>query len=287
MVWSWSYALLGVIYALPAAAVVLVDPQLGLALAVGVLPAAASGLPGPRRGRVAIALLGVLMGACLLVGSLLAQVPALAVPAIFALCVGAAAVASRGRAGQIALVLAVPLIGLGLSYDDLRETVVVALLMVVGSAYACLVSLLWPARPASEPAPEPRGPDPVGRRAMLGYGVRLGLAGATAAAIGFLLHLDHVGWVCGAGRRATVFCTPIATAATRAAIVTVHAEQSSSRRPASPVARVRAAGSSAPTGRPTSSTRSRITSSAQMCRPGRRSRSTPRGCARARPTRRR
>ena len=111
---------------------------------------------------MAIALLGVLMGACLLVGSLLAQVPAQAVPAIFALWVGAAAVASRGRAGQIALVLAVPLIGLGLSYDDPWETVVVALLMVVGSAYACLVSLLLPARPCRSP-PRSRGTS-TGRR---------------------------------------------------------------------------------------------------------------------------
>jgi len=194
VVWSWSHALLGAVYAVPAAVVVLVDPARGIALAVGVLPAAAAGLPGPRRGRVAIALLGALMGASMLVGSLLAQVPVLAVPAIFALCVGAAAVASRGKVGQVALALGVPLIGIGLSYDDPRETVGIALLMAVGSAYACLVSLAWPARPA----PEPGEPGSVGRRAMLRYGVLLGFAGATAAAIGFLLHLDHVGWECGA-----------------------------------------------------------------------------------------
>ena len=38
-------------------------------------------------------------------------------------------------------------------------------------------------------------------------------------------------------------------------------------RPANPVASVRVAGSSGPTGRPSASTRSRITSSSQMCRP--------------------
>jgi uncharacterized membrane protein YccC len=70
----------------------------------------------------------------------------------------------------------------------------IALLMAAGSAYACLVSLAWPARPA----PEQRAPASVGPRAMLHYGVLLGLVGATAAAIGFLLHLDHVGWACGA-----------------------------------------------------------------------------------------
>jgi len=92
------------------------------------------------------------------------------------------------------LFLAVPLIGIGLSYDDPRETVGVALLMFLGSVYGYLVSLAWPSRPA----PEARERGSVGSRAMLGYGVLLGLAGATAAAIGFLLHLDHVGWPCGA-----------------------------------------------------------------------------------------
>jgi uncharacterized membrane protein YccC len=39
--------------------------------------------------------------------------------------------------------------------------------------------------------PQPAGP-------TLDYGIRLGAAGATAAAIGFLLDLDHVGWACAA-----------------------------------------------------------------------------------------
>ena len=33
---------------------------------------------------------------------------------------------------------------------------------------------------------------------MLSYGIRLGAAGATAAAIGFALGFDHVGWACAA-----------------------------------------------------------------------------------------
>jgi uncharacterized membrane protein YccC len=52
--------------------------------------------------------------------------------------------------------------------------------------------MLWPER---EPAPPPPRP-PLGP--TLDYGVRLGLAGATAAAIGFALDLEHVGWACGA-----------------------------------------------------------------------------------------
>lgn len=195
LVWRWSHALLGAAYAAPAAALVLAGERPGgLALAVGVLPAAAAGLPGPRRSRVAIVVVGTLMGTCMLIGSLLALAPVVAVPAIFAMCVGAAVAAPSGRLGQVAMLLCVPLIGIGLSYDDPRETVGIALLMAAGSAYAFLVSLAWPARAA----PPPREPASGAGRRALGYGVRLGLAGATAAAIGFLLHLDHVGWVCGA-----------------------------------------------------------------------------------------
>ena len=194
LAWDWSRALLGVTYAAPAAALVLIDPPHGLALGVGVLPAAAAGLPGPRRARLVIIVLGALMGISIVIGSALAQVPPLAVPAIFALCVAAAMSAPSGKPGQLALGLCVPLIGIGLSYQDLRQAVGIALLMVLGSVYAFLVSLAWPARLAADPHTPPT---PTGRQ-MLGYGVRLGLAGSLAAAIGFGLDLDHVGWACGA-----------------------------------------------------------------------------------------
>jgi uncharacterized membrane protein YccC len=63
--------------------------------------------------------------------------------------------------------------------------------MVLGSIFGCVVSMFWPERtPAQAP---PAAPKPT-----LGYGVRLGAAGATAAAIGFLLDLEHVGWACAA-----------------------------------------------------------------------------------------
>ena len=60
--------------------------------------------------------------------------------------------------------------------------------MIAGSLYAFAVSLLWPpsvAVPPSVAAPPPP---------TLLFGLRLGFAGATAAAIGFALDLDHVGW---------------------------------------------------------------------------------------------
>jgi uncharacterized membrane protein YccC len=57
--------------------------------------------------------------------------------------------------------------------------------------FAYLVSMLWPERAAAS-APTAAPPP------TLEYGVRLGAAGATAAAIGFLLDLEHVGWACAA-----------------------------------------------------------------------------------------
>ena len=52
--WSWPHALVGVVYAIPAATVALRDPQLGIPLAVGVLPAAMVGIPPRRRSRLII-----------------------------------------------------------------------------------------------------------------------------------------------------------------------------------------------------------------------------------------
>jgi uncharacterized membrane protein YccC len=56
--------------------------------------------------------------------------------------------------------------------------------------YACLVSLAWPERPVG-----PARPVPSLRRDS---GIRLGLAAAIAAAAGFALDFDHVGWACAA-----------------------------------------------------------------------------------------
>src|SRR5918995_2448722 len=131
------------------------------------------GAAGPRRARLATAVVGALAGVSMLVGSLLTQVPILAVPAIFLLCVGVAVVAPRGKLGRIALGLCLPLVGLGLSYDDPRETVGIALLMTLGSLYAFVVSLAWPARPVAQPVSAARA----GGRAMLGHGILIGLAG--------------------------------------------------------------------------------------------------------------
>jgi Fusaric acid resistance protein-like len=194
LVWDWSVAALGAVYALPAAVVALSDRQKGIALALGVLPGAIAGLLPRRRGRLAIVVLGAAIGVPMFLGGLLAGVPVLAVVAIAALGIGAATLAGRFRLGTIAMTLCLPMFGVGLSYPDVGKAAGIAGLMVLGSVFACLVSMLWPERPP----PARRATPPPGAKPTRGYGVRLGAAGATAAAIGFILDLEHVGWACAA-----------------------------------------------------------------------------------------
>jgi uncharacterized membrane protein YccC len=194
LVWEWPLAVLCAVYALPGAAVALSDRQKGIALAVGVLPGALAGLPPRRRGRVAIVVLGAAIGIPMFLGGLLSDVPVLAVAVIAGLGVGAAALAARFRLGAIAMTLCLPMFGVGLSYPEVGKAAGAAGLMILGSVFACLVSMLWPERPP----PARREPPPPAAKPTLEYGVRLGAAGATAAAIGFLLDLEHVGWACAA-----------------------------------------------------------------------------------------
>lgn len=193
LTWDWTEAALGAVYALPGAALILSDPAHGLALCFGVLPAAIIGLAPRRRGRLGLLAIGVLSGVPMFIGGLLAGVPVLAVAAIALLAVGASLLAARSRIGQVAMVLSLPMVGIGLSYGNLAEAAALAALIVAGSAFACLVSMLWPERAASPPNADTNVVEPT-----LGYGIRLGAAGASAAAIGFLLNLDHVGWACAA-----------------------------------------------------------------------------------------
>lgn len=193
LAWDRAAASLGALCALPAAAVAAQDPVRGAALAIGVVPAVLLGIPPRRRGRLAIPVVGALAAVALLVGGALAEAPALAVCAIALLGVLGALLARRSRAGTVALTLALPLVGVGLSFSDVGSAASLAGLIFAGSLIACAVALLYPERTASAGAPARPAPAPT-----VGYGLRLGLAGASAAAVGFLLDLDHVGWACAA-----------------------------------------------------------------------------------------
>ncbi|PRB19306.1 FUSC family protein [Microbacterium sp. MYb62] len=170
------------------------DVSLAVAFGIGVVPAAAIGLPPRRQGRTVLPLVGVLSAIGLLVGSLLSTWPVIAVAAVFGLAILASLNATRGRLGQMILVLVLPMTGIGLSFSWSPLTLGFAGCIVIGSIYAWLISLLWPERdaPPRPPPPVPRG------RAMLVYGILLGSAAASAAVIGFVLDLEHVGWATGA-----------------------------------------------------------------------------------------
>lgn len=181
-------------YAIPGAVVILGDPAKGFGFTVGVLPAAIVGLAPTRRGRVRSVSVGVLAGLSIFIGGALADIPVVAVIAIGLLALGATWLAARTPIGQLALFFSLPMVGVGLSYST-GKAAGVALLMIAGSVYAAAVSLLWPEH---APPPGARSGPVAMPGATLDYGIRLGLAGAIAAAIGFILDLDHVGWACAA-----------------------------------------------------------------------------------------
>jgi hypothetical protein len=183
------------LYALPAAAVLVrVDVTAGLGMALGTIPAAVLPLAPLRRKRHVAAGVGSLAGAAMLTGALLAAAGAwIAVPALFLLAVGSALLAARRPFGIYVMSLCVPLVGAGLSFDDVASAAALSLTFVTGAAYGWLVSLLWPQTTPPAAAPPPAH-GPAVRAAMLDYGIRLGLAGAVCAAIGFAFDLEHVGW---------------------------------------------------------------------------------------------
>jgi hypothetical protein len=168
------------VYAIPTAVVALRDPKLGIPLAVGVLPAALVGIPPRRRARLIILVFGVLAGASMFLGGVLAHLPlVLAAILLAAAVVGAALLASALAFGRIVLVLCAPLVAVGLSYDDYESSAQTLLLLCLGAAYACLVAMLWPAHAAHQ-RPQPQLPD---QKTMFAYGIRLGLAAAIVYAV--------------------------------------------------------------------------------------------------------
>jgi hypothetical protein len=194
LVWDSGRALFGLACAVPAAAAALVDPAAGIALAVGAVPALAVGVLPARRARLAVVLVGAMIAGGLLLGSLLGALPVLAVGAILVLCVAASYASGRGRLGRASLVLGAPMVAAGLSYDGAAEAWPSAALLLAGSIVACGLSQMWPERVAHRAVIAPR-PSAHG---WLGYGLRLGAAGAACAALGFALGFDHEGWAAAA-----------------------------------------------------------------------------------------
>jgi hypothetical protein len=147
-----------------------------------------------------IAVAGALIGLSMVVGTAAAAVPIAGVALLFVACVLAAISVSLHPLGRVAMVLAVPMMAAGMSYDSLGDTVPSALLITAGSVVTWLVSLCWPEQPEQPEHPgRPRAPEQLPRRdEMLHYGIRLGIAGAVCAAAGFAFGFDHEGWAAAA-----------------------------------------------------------------------------------------
>jgi len=195
IVWSWRDAGFGVVIAAVATIVIATGRvDVGLSLLVGAMPAAVIGLLPTRKARSKTVGVGILFGGFIMLGSFLAQWAAVAVIGMFALGMASALLAAKRPFGMIALSLCLPLAGVGLSYAGLENSVGLGLLIVFGSVVAYLWSLLLPEFTATA---SPKAPlmSPVLARS---YGIRLGLVAATATATGFLLGVEHIGWITGA-----------------------------------------------------------------------------------------
>ena len=107
---------------MPAAIVALFDPESGLAVATGMLPAALLGVLPRRRRRPLVVVLGALTGASIAVGGLLSGEPVLAVAAVFLLGVGFAQLAAtRPRIGRVAIT-SLPMVGIDLTTTSTRRS---------------------------------------------------------------------------------------------------------------------------------------------------------------------
>lgn len=197
--WNGQAFLFGALLAAPAVIVSLFDTGAGAALAIGVLPVAGVRMPATRRARVSTLAIGVLAGASIVLGALLAQAPVFAVAAMVALCVVGAVVSVHGAAGKLAFGLCLPLVAIGLSFNAVTTAVSAGAIMVAGAVWAYLVSLMWPERaPDPEEAARAASRTRPPTRRLVGFGLAMGAAVGIAATIGFLLEFDHVGWACAA-----------------------------------------------------------------------------------------
>ena len=118
IVWNWRDALFGLALAVPGAVVILsgnVKP--GIALLVGVLAAAGVEVPPTRKRRIRIFIIGLVFAVSIVVGAFLAQWPIVAVVGIALIALGSAQLAARKLLGVLVMSLALPLIGIGFSYD--------------------------------------------------------------------------------------------------------------------------------------------------------------------------
>lgn len=195
--WDWAEAGRGAVCALPAAVILLaVDVSLGMVFAIATLPVAMLGVP-PRRGqRPRLGLVGLAFAVSYGLGSVLGLWEVAAVAALTVLAVAGVWFSVRKPAARLLPALLLPGVALGMNHPA-PGGLAVAGLMLVGCAWATLVTCCWPRThpPAVAPTPPDRGPDPAEARGVArSYAVLFAAAAGIGLALGYLLGLVHVAW---------------------------------------------------------------------------------------------
>ena len=194
--WNWRYATVSLIAMIPAVCIMIFgNTTLGLTVAIGVVIACILPLPPTRKNRLArIPLIGCLIAIGLVLGSLLSNVPVLAVASIGALAYGLARLATTGygKLGAAGTAL-LPIVAIGFSYQDTAEALGLGLVIIAGAVWTALLSLALPeSSPRTEEKEAASGDSKVGA-----YSVTYALAAMVSSAIPFAAGWQHVGWVAG------------------------------------------------------------------------------------------
>ena len=188
--WNWSEALRGTICALPAAVVLLaINVNVGIVFAIGVLPVALMGVLPSNKQRLQALLLGIAFAVVYFLGTLVSQVPLVAVVALFGAAYGGVMLASEKPIGRAVLGLMLPALAVGLSSAP-AQGLSVSLVMLVGALWATVVTMFWPEHGASAGQPPPT-PD---RHRTRTYALLLASAASLALLLGYAFDFRHLGW---------------------------------------------------------------------------------------------
>lgn len=162
----------------------------GVAFAIGLLPASLLGIGASRKLRVIYAIFGCMFGLGVFAGSLLTLLPSiwLAGLALAAVAYSSVQLAAKREIGVVLLALVVPSIAVGLGYEP-STAVGLSLAFILGSLWSGAVSLFWPVQKA---VPQ-KSVDFVIHHPKV-YGILLGLAACTAAVVGYYFDPLYAGW---------------------------------------------------------------------------------------------
>ena len=195
--WSWPDASRGFLCAFPAAALAVWDLSAGICFALGTLPVALLGVPGPRRERPRLMLVGLLFATAYALGCVVGQWPVVAVAALAAFAYEGIMLTARHPAARLLGLLVVPAFALGMN-EPVPSGFALAALFAAGGAWATVVALLWtvPATPSAAARP-PQGATP-DRQALQRYAIGFTAAATLGLALGFGLDLAHPAWAAAA-----------------------------------------------------------------------------------------